>query len=53
MSKPKETDILLEFFQHLITDKKEQQVLEMVFENLGDDEIIEKLIEYKPASDKP
>jgi hypothetical protein len=48
MPNPTEEDILLDFFNSLIKDQKEQTVLRMIFENLSEDEIIEKLIEYQP-----
>ena len=47
MSENAEPDILLEFLKGLIEDKKEQAVLELVFQNLSDDVIIEKLIGYE------
>ncbi|MCJ8208071.1 hypothetical protein MUY27_00030 [Mucilaginibacter sp. RS28] len=51
MSENKEPDILFQFLKELIEDKKEQSVLELVFQNLSEDEIIEKLIDYKPSKE--
>ena len=45
----KEKDILLEFLKQLVQDKQEQSILELIFENCGEDEIIEKLIDYNPS----
>jgi len=52
MSTTTEHDILLDFFQSLIDDKKEQAVLGFIFQNLSEEEIIEKLIDYKPSKPK-
>lgn len=43
-------DPLLEFFESITESEEEFQIIKLVSKNLQEEEIIENLINYKPAS---
>jgi hypothetical protein len=52
MSQKKDENILLIFLEELIKDEKERQVLELIFSDMKDEDILEKIINYRPPKKK-
>jgi hypothetical protein len=44
------SDPLLEFFLKLLDDKKEKEIISLIFEGIDKNKIIEKLIKYKAGN---